>query len=173
MSTQQVVLALGAFVVVAAASVTLIMVLNRPEEAPAPLAAAAVEPAGARVITPENVDEIRTEVQANVERGMFMTHMNMIWSFADGESASYDAVMGNSANNTYPMWFTVVLDGTGQQVFESGLIPVGTMISEIKLSQDLEPGSYPATVYVNMVEQDGVTTVEPNMGFSVQLVIEG
>jgi hypothetical protein len=80
--------------------------------------------------------------------------------------------MGNSSSNTFPMWFTVTLDSTGQQVFESGLIPVGSTIAEIKLSEDLEPGTYGATVTVNMVEEDNVTPVRTNMGFSVELVIE-
>jgi hypothetical protein len=174
-NTQQVVIILGVCVIVAASAVGLIVYLNQPDEAPAPLAdeVLAAEPAAdARVITPENVNQITQEVQANVERGMFMTHMNMIWNFADGESPSYDAVMGNSANNTYPLWFTVTLDETGQQVFESGLIPVGTTIAEIKLSEDLAPGSYPSTVTINLVEQDGVTPIDTNMGFSVELVIE-
>jgi hypothetical protein len=157
---------LGIFVVIVIAVVVLILFLRQPEE----LAAEPV--AGARLITPENVNQIAEEARATVERGMFMTHMNVIWNFADGVSPSYNAVMGNSSNNTYPMWFTVTIDATGQQVFESGLIPVGTTIAEIKLAEDLEPGSYDSTVSVNLVEEDGVTPVETNMGFGVELVVE-
>jgi hypothetical protein len=172
MSRQQVVLILAGFVIIILVAVVLILLLRKPAEEPAAPLVAAAPPAGARVITAENVNQITGEAQANVERGMFMTHMNMIWNFADGESPSYNAVMGKSANNTYPMWFTVTVDETGRQVFESGLIPVGTTIAEIKLTEDLEPGNYPCTVSVNLVEHDGITPIETNMGFSVELVIE-
>ena len=168
MTTQRIVLILGAFVIVAAAAVGLIMFLNRADETVIP----AVAPAEAEVITAENVTSITQEAQASVERGMFMTHMNMIWNFADGESASYNAVMGNSSSNTYPLWFTLTLDSTNEEIFRSGLIPVGTTIAEIKLSKDLEPGNYPATVMINLVEDDGSTPIETNMGFSVTLIIE-
>jgi hypothetical protein len=171
MSTQQVVLILGVFVVVAAAAVALILFLNKPEE-PEPLADIAPV-GGAEVVTAENVEQIGNEVRASVDRGMFMTHFTNVWSFVDGESASYDAVMGNSSSNTYPFWFSVTLRDTGEEVFKSGLIPTGTEIAEIKLSKDLDPGTYNASITVHLMEEDGATPIEGNMGFSVTLVVEG
>jgi hypothetical protein len=163
---------LGVFVVVAASATGLVMYLNQPEEAPPPVADVAPIGAG-EVITPENVERIASEVQADVDRGMFMTHFNNLWSFPDGESPSSDAIMGNHSANTYPFWCSVTLNDTGEEVYRSGLVPLGTEIAEIKLTKDLEPGSYPATIAINLVENDGVTPIRSNMGFSVTLNING
>jgi len=120
------------------------------------------------VLDMENVDDIMNGVTDKVEQGMFVTHMNLIWSFPDSNSPSTDAVMGNSAANNYAFWFTISV--SGDVVFTSGLMPTGTQISQIKLDKTLSAGTYPAVVHINMVDDDG-NPVESNMGISVTLVI--
>jgi hypothetical protein len=101
---------------------------------------------------------------------MFETHMNTIWSFRDGHSPSHDAVMGNAAGNNFPFYFTVTLD-TGEVIFTSGLLPLGTQIDGILLDRALDAGTYPAVVNIHMID-DGVP-VETNMGINITLIIEG
>ncbi|MCL2035488.1 MAG: hypothetical protein FWG94_12295 [Oscillospiraceae bacterium] len=122
------------------------------------------------VVTMENVRQIEAEIEDKVAKGMFETHMNTTWVFPSGSEPSSNAVMGNAPNNNYAFSFTVTLNDTDETVFTSGMIPVGAEIAEIKLNKVLSPGEYPATVRINMVEDDG-TPVESNMGITVMLVI--
>ena len=168
LTTRHIVLILGCVAIVSVATVITIL-LTRPTEAP-PLPPPA-QPMGAGVITAENVTEIQEQTRERVERGMFATHMNVGWRFPDGSSPSSNAVMGNSSANRFPFWFTVTLADTSEVVFTSGLMPVGTQISEIKLNTVLPAGDYPAIVNINMVDEEG-EPVSGNMGINITLVIQ-
>ena len=150
--------------VVAIAAVVVFLLWPKTEEVQVP------ERAGAKFITQENVLDLQREVEERVARGMFETHMNMNWSFPDGHSPSTNAIMGNSPNNNFAFYFTVTLRDTGEVVFTSGLLPVGTEIAEVVLDTPLEAGTYPAVVHVNMIDDDG-EPVDSNMGFNITLRI--
>jgi len=121
------------------------------------------------MLTEANVRDMERAVEESVALGMFETHMNTTWRFPDGKSPSNNAVMGNSPNNNFSFWFTITLS-TGQMVYESGLIPVGTELAELILDEELTDGRYDAVVQINMVQDDG-TPVDNNMGINVVLVI--
>ena len=164
---KHVALILGALVIVAAAVVIVFLLRPVPEE----IALAETNPpTGARLITEANVLEIGREIEERVARGMFETHMNVDWSFPDGRSPSSNAVMGNSINNNFPFYFTVTLSDTGEVVFTSGLLPLGTEIAEIVLDTPLSAGTYNAVVNVHMIDDDG-EPVDSNMGFNITLSI--
>lgn len=127
-------------------------------------------PGKVSVITEENLEAINREIDEKVANGMFETHMNTIWTFPDGSSPSNDAVMGNSASNNFTLYFTVSLTDTDEIVFTSGMIPVGSQIAEIVLENDLDEGTYPAVVKINMVDDDG-EPIDSNMGINITLVI--
>lgn len=162
---KHVALILGTLVIVAAAVVAILLLLRQEPEPEM-----VIEPLGIPVINMENVEEITAQIAEKVQRGMFETHMNVVWTFPDGRSPSSDAVMGNSANNHYPLYFTVTLSDTGETVFTSGLMPVGTRIAEITLDRELPRGDYDAIVGINMIDDDGMP-MEGNMGINITLVI--
>jgi hypothetical protein len=125
------------------------------------------------MIDEDNVDEINAAIAEKVKKGTFETHFTTTWQFPDGKSASSDAVMGNSANNTYPFWFELTLDDTKETVYTSGLLPVGTALKEIVLTKDLDAGTYPATLYVHLVDDaNNNEPIESNMGFNITLIIK-
>jgi hypothetical protein len=159
LTTKHVVLILGALIIICAAVVIAIFLLNKPEPATTP------------VITESNLKEIQGEIQEKVAKGMFMTHMNTTWTFPDGGSPSSDAVMGNAAGNNYPFWFTLTLPDTEETLLQSGLIPTGSQLSEVKLSRDLDKGTYPALITIHMVDENG-EEVESNMGFNITLEVQ-
>jgi hypothetical protein len=166
-NSKQVVLILSVFILVAAAAVALILYLNRPEE----VLPAVAPTGGVRMMTEENIREIELENQEKLDRGMFETYMNTTWLFPDGKSPSENAIMGNSTSNNYPFYFTITVDNTGETVFTSGLLPVGSEISQVVLEKELAAGTYPATVRVNMVDEND-QPVESNMDFAIMLVIQ-
>jgi hypothetical protein len=161
-----VVLILGALAITAAAAVAAIVLTRSAEKTQLPVSNA---PLGNLVIDDSNVEDIKAQVEEKVSRGMFETHMNTVWNFPDGKSASTDAVMGNSANNRFPFWFEVKADD--DIVYTSSLLPVGSQVKEIKLLKNLSKGSYNATVYVHMVDENG-EPVDSSVGFSVTLNIK-
>lgn len=122
------------------------------------------------VVDESNIATIEREINDKVEKGMFETHMTTTWTFPDSKSPSSDAVMGNSASNNYPFWFTVTLPD-GEVVYTSSLLPIGTEIAEIVLEQELAAGTYPAVLGIHMVDENG-EEIESNMGFNITLVIE-
>jgi hypothetical protein len=160
LSGKQVTLILGSVAIVAAAVVAIVL-LTRPAEAPA---------SAVRVIDQAYVTEIQEDIQDKVDQGMFETYMTTTWSFASGESPSSDAVMGNSVNNNYPFWFELTLADTGEVLFESGLLPVGTQIESITLSKDLPAGRYAAKVSIHMVDENN-NPIDTNAAFNVTLNI--
>ena len=160
LTTKHVILILGALIIICAAVVTAIFFMTReiPDEM-TPVANAG------------NLEDIKSQVQDKVSKGMFMTHMNTTWVFPDGKSASSNAVMGNSSANNYPFWFTLKLADTDEVLYKSGTLPVGQQLSEIKLDKDLAKGDYPAVINIQMVDENG-TDVESNMAFNITLTVE-
>lgn len=160
LTTKHVVLILGTLIILCAAVLIAIFLLKDNSE-----------PAGTSVITESNLADIKGEMQAHVDKGMFMTHMNTTWIFPDGKSPSSNAIMGNAAANNYPFWFTLTLPDTDETLFKSGLMPLGTQLSELKLDKDLDKGTYDALVTVHMVDEEG-KEMESNMSFNVSLIVE-
>lgn len=159
LTTKKIILVFGSLIIICAAIIIAILLLRDKPEVITPVANAS------------NIEQIQGEIKDKVARGMFMTHMNTTWTFPNGESASSDAVMGNSSANSYPFWFTVTLSDTNEVVYKSGLLPIGQQLSEIKLEKDLGKGTYPAVVNIQMVDENG-KEVDSNMGFNITLTIE-
>jgi hypothetical protein len=162
LTTQKVILILGSLTIICAAVIIGILLLREPPEK---------APGSVQVINKDNITKIESDVKDKVADGMFETHMNTTWEFPDGKSASNNAVMGNSAANRYPFWFTVALEDTNEIVYTSSTLPSGTKVEELKLDKELKKGTYPAVVSIHMVDDKGVE-VESNMGFNITLIIK-
>ncbi len=160
LTTKHIVLVFGSLIIICAAVIIAVFLLRgEPAEATTPVA------------TADNLEQIQGEIQDKVAKGMFMTHMNTTWNFPDGESASSNAVMGNSTGNTYPFWFSVTLPDTGEVIYQSGQLPVGQQLSEIKLDKVLDKGTYPAVINIHLIDENG-EEIESNMAFNISLVVE-
>jgi len=162
LTTKKIILIFGCLVIVCAAVIAAVLLLRKPDTN-----AVMAMP----VVDQNNVSQISEQVSQKVADGMFETHMNTNWKFPNGKSPSSNAVMGNSASNKYPFWFTVTLKDTKEVVYKSSVLPLGSQIKEVKLDKNLKKGSYDALVTVNMVKDDG-TAVDSNMGFNVTLTVE-
>jgi len=127
-------------------------------------------PRGNMVATADNIEDLQQELADRIARGMFETYMTTTWTFADGNAVSEDAVMGNSASNNFPFWFTLTLQGTDQVILTSGLIPLGKQLSEIKLDTPLPKGEYNAVISINMIDEEG-EEVDNNVGFGIKIIV--
>jgi hypothetical protein len=165
LQTKHIVLILLIVLIIAAAVVTVILLTR--DKAPEPVAIS-----NTKVANADNFEEISTEIQEKVKKGMFRTYMTTDWHFADGKSASYDAVMGNADGNNYPIWFEVKRSGSGTLLFESDLLPIGMTIKEIVLLENLPKGEYPAVITVHMLEEDGTEVSGGSANFNITIFID-
>lgn len=107
-----------------------------------------------RVVTMENRDEILADLNNKVNDGFYEIMMNVEWSFKDASTPSEDAYVANTTTNSNTVYFDVVVDSTGQTVYESPMIPVGYELQDIALKSNLAAGTYPCTLTYHLVDED-------------------
>lgn len=134
----------------------------------------APEETGGYVMDEENYQQIQESMADEVSEGYFETYMNTTWTFADGMSATQDAVLGNSPNNTKPIRCEVILDDTGEVVYKTGVLPVGAVLEPFKLDKDLDAGTYEAVcqIYLLKEQEDGTYEDFSSAGFRVTIMVE-
>ena len=88
-----------------------------------------------------------------VEEGMINISMNTSPIFADGTSEGNLMIVNESVNN-YPQIVEIVRNDTGETIYKSGGIPVGSKIETAKLSVDLPAGQYECTAMFHNVDPD-------------------
>lgn len=125
---------------------------------------------GSVVITEENFEEAMQESRTHAELfGHFMTEMNAIWTFPTPSSPSLDAYVANSEANMVPVFFEVELESTGEVVYTSPVMPVGSHIADLTLTAYLEPGEHPAVVTYYLLDDEEV--YQASVSLTVTLVI--
>lgn len=121
------------------------------------------------VITEDNAEEMKEQLAEPVEDGYYNTTMTVDWTFEDGKAVSSNAYVANSESNTRMVYFDVNLADTGELVYSSPYIPVGSELKEIKLDEDLDAGDYEAIVTYHLVDDDKeeITTVSVSINIHV------
>ena len=89
-----------------------------------------------------NTDEIVANLNKKVEAGMINIAMNTSPVFADGTSE------GN------PQVVEITRNDTGELIYKSGGIPVGSKIEKAKLDVDLPAGTYACTAMFHNMDPD-------------------
>lgn len=122
----------------------------------------------------ENYQQILEDMDVEVKEGYFETYMNTEWTFPDGASETTDAILGNSPNNTKPIRCEIQLEETGEVVYRTGVLPVGTVLDPFKLDKDLEAGTYNAVCMVYLLDEaeNGAYTDYSSAGFNITIIIE-
>ena len=100
-----------------------------------------------------DMDALRDSLNEKVEEGMINISMNTSPVFADGTSEG-SLMIVNEAVNNYPQVVEISRDDTGELIYKSGAIPVGSKIEAAKLSVDLDPGTYKCTALFYNVDPD-------------------
>lgn len=156
-----------ALLAIGAAVTMFVIMMNRTSEAPP-------ENTNSYTMDENNYQQIMDTMNEQVQEGYFETYMTTDWTFPDGSSESSDAMLGNSPNNTKPIRCELLLDETGEKLFETNVLPVGALVSSIKLNRDLDAGSYNATcmIYLMNEKEDGTFEDYSSAGFAVTLKIE-
>lgn len=137
------------FVVIATLA-SVVYFLNKKDDNPS----SSVSTGRGTVVTLDNKDEILADLNNKVSDGFYEIMMNVEWSFKDASTPSEDAYVANPTTNSNTVYFDVVVDSTGQTVYESPMIPVGYALQDIALKSDLAAGTYPCTLTYHLVDEN-------------------
>ena len=100
-----------------------------------------------------DTDKIIASLNAKVEEGMINISMNTSPNFRDG-TAEGNLMIVNEGINRYPQVVEISRNDTGEMIYKSGAIPVGSKIEHAKLSVDLPAGTYDCTAMFYNVDSD-------------------
>ncbi len=121
------------------------------------------------VLDESSAANVMDEMRQEVEEGMFECNMSMTWTFADGSAESRDAYVANSTNNKYPIYFDVELKDTGEVIYSSPVLPVGTSLTNFALDKDIDPGNYKARVVYYLIKDEKSQEVVSSAAFIIKL----
>ena len=91
-------------------------------------------------------EEIAEKLNEKVAEGMINISMNTAPYFENGTSEG-NVMIVNEAINNYPQEVQIIRNNTGEQIYESGAIAVGSKIERAKLDSALPAGTYECTAY--------------------------
>ena len=91
-------------------------------------------------------EEIAEKLNEKVAEGMINISMNTAPYFENG-AADGNLMIVNESINNYPQKVQIVRNDTGEQIYESGAIAVGSKIERAKLDAALPAGTYECTAY--------------------------
>ena len=106
------------------------------------------------LVTSENAKKLAKDAGEPVADGYYTTSMNVDWYFDDGKAISKNAYVENDISNTRTVYFDLLEAGTGELLYSSPYIPVGAVLEEIALEQELAAGDYDAIVKYHLVDDD-------------------
>lgn len=96
-------------------------------------------------------EEIEARLNEKVAEGMINISANTAPIFEDGSSEGNLMLVNESINN-YPQKVQIVRNDTGEQIYESGAIAVGSKIERAKLDVVLPAGTYECTAYFHNLD---------------------
>ena len=98
-------------------------------------------------------EEIEARLNEKVAEGMINISANTAPIFEDGSSEGNLMLVNESINN-YPQKVQIVRNDTGEQIYESGAIAIGSKIERAKLDVVLPAGTYECTAYFHNLDPE-------------------
>ena len=89
-------------------------------------------------------EEIAEKLNEKVAEGMINISMNTAPYFEDGKAEGNVMIVNETINN-YPQKVQIVRNDTGEQIYQSKAIPVGSKIERAALDVELPAGTYECT----------------------------
>lgn len=110
------------------------------------------------------------ELNRKAEEGQMNLQMKTKAVSMDGKN--FTCFIANSIQNSYDMYIVLYLDETQEEIYRSGLIPLGGRIETFTLPDTtLEPGQYEATLVYNQTEEDR-QTLHAQVNVGLTLIVE-
>ena len=96
-------------------------------------------------------EEIAERLNQKVAEGMINISMNTAPYFENGASEGNVMIVNESINN-YPQQVEFIRNDTGEQIYQSKAIPVGSKIERAALDVELPAGTYECTAMVHNLD---------------------
>ena len=96
-------------------------------------------------------EEIAEKLNEKVAEGMINISMNTAPYFENGKAEGNVMIVNESINN-YPQQVEFIRNDTGEQIYQSNAIPVGSKIERAKLDVALPAGTYECTAYFHNLD---------------------
>ena len=98
-------------------------------------------------------EEIAEKLNEKVAEGMINISMNTAPYFENGKAEGNVMIVNESINN-YPQKVQIVRNDTGEQIYESNAIPIGSKIERATLDVTLPAGTYECTAYFHNLDPE-------------------
>ena len=98
-------------------------------------------------------EEIEADLNQQVEEGDINISMNASPVFEDGQAEGALMIV-NETVNRYPQQVVITRNDTGDTIYTSAAIPVGSKIAADALDVDLEAGTYECTAMFHSLDPD-------------------
>ena len=98
-------------------------------------------------------EEIAEKLNEKVAEGMINISMNTAPYFEDGTAEGNVMIVNESINN-YPQQVEFIRNDTGEQIYQSKAIPVGSKIERATLDVTLPAGTYECTAYFHNLDPE-------------------
>ena len=169
-----IILAIVIFVLIAAVVTLVIILFNKKNDSDGQAnATQAVSDTGvlaydasAIATDPVTLQSLYDEMLEEAKEGTMALEMQTEANSSDG--TEFSCYIANAINNKYDMFVVIYLDDTQEEIYRSGLIPLGSRIESFTSSKKLEPGTHVATIVYNQVEDDHATVhAQVNIGLNL------
>jgi hypothetical protein len=130
------------------------------------------EPKRNVVVTPDNVEETISQLEESdrVSASSYEVSMTNSWHFADGSSASDNAYVANPVGNTSDVYFDITLADSGETIYSSPVLPIGSHLENITLDKALESGTYDCIMTYTLVDSE--QNPQGNVNVSMTITID-
>ena len=98
-------------------------------------------------------EEIAERLNQKVEEGMINISMNTAPYFENGKADGNVMIVNESINN-YPQQVEFIRNDTGEQIYQSKAIPVGSKIERAALDVELPAGTYECTAMFHNLDPE-------------------
>lgn len=122
-------------------------------------------------IVTEDPETLQAAVDAMVQKakeGQMNLQMQTQAFSKDGKT--FTCYLANSLKNNYDMFMVFYLDETQEEIYRTGLIPLGARIEQFTLEEALPKGSHEITIVFNQVEAD-METIHAQVNVGLTLVV--
>lgn len=123
------------------------------------------------VVNEENVENVLQELDEKeaVPPGYYEVMMNSTWNFKSGDAPSDNAYVKNAEANTNAVYFDVEREDTGEVVYESPILPVGSHLENITLDSVLEDGTYDCILTYHLLDDENrsVSTLKMTLTLAI------
>jgi len=156
---------LGSFAVVVTATVFIVLTLFRNDDVvddlERNLLTGEIVDGRGILVTPENIDQIIADMSEPVQDGYYIATQNVDWVFDTWDTSSSNAFVENVIDNTRTVYFDLHLEATGDLVYSSPFMPLGSKLEGFALDSAVSAGEHPAIVTYHLVDDEfqNLTTV--------------